>query len=58
MVGPDPEHRTPAAVLAKYLERQEPPRPAPIAPVPVQVRIHYLPGTLLDADSVRAAGEH
>ena len=46
------------AVLAKYREWQEPPRPAPApAPAPGRVRIQYLPGTLFDPDSVRAAAE-
>lgn len=44
------------AVLAKYREWQEPPRPAPAsAPATRLVRIQYLPGTLLDPESVRAA---
>jgi soluble lytic murein transglycosylase-like protein len=36
------------AVLAKYSEWQEPPRPAPVLG---PVHIQYLPGTLLDPDS-------
>ena len=39
------------AVLEKYREWKEP--PAPAAP-PARVRIQYLPGTVLDPDSLRA----
>ena len=53
-IPPYPETRAYVpAVLAKYLEWAAPPTPAS-APAPGRVRTRYLPGTLLDPESVRA----